>query len=108
MPALLASPTLHRNVRVFIEPETENAELSVKQYREIAAVLCEAGVTAPILYHGYDETVWPLLRAAIEDGCEMRLGFEDGVLLPDGTEALTNDELIAAVGRIGVWPGFCV
>ena len=100
VPALLASPTLHRNVRVLIEPETEDSELAVKQCREIAATLREAGVTAPILYHGYDETVWPVVRAAIEDGCETRIGFEDGVLLPDGTPALSNDELIAAVGRL--------
>lgn len=97
VPALLASPTLHRNVRVLIEPETEDAEAAVAQCREIAAVLREAGVTAPILYHGYDETVWPVVEAAIADGCETRIGFEDGVLLADGTMPADNAELVRAV-----------
>lgn len=97
VPALLASPTLHRNVRVLIEPETEDPEEAVAQCREIAAALREGGVTAPLLYHGYDDTVWPVVRAAIEDGCETRIGFEDGVLLPNGGPARDNEELVAAV-----------
>ncbi len=97
VPALLASPALHRNVRVLIEPETEDPEAAVAQCREIAAVIREAGVTAPILYHGYDETVWPVVEAAIADGCETRIGFEDGVLLPDGTMPRDNADLVRAV-----------
>lgn len=97
VPALLASPTLHRNVRVLIEPETEDPQLAVAQCREISEVLREAGVTAPILYHGYDETVWPVVEAAIADGCETRIGFEDGVTLPDGSAPVDNAELVRAV-----------
>ncbi|MEJ6489610.1 3-keto-5-aminohexanoate cleavage protein [Leucobacter sp. USCH14] len=97
VPALLESPTLHRNVRVLIEPETEDPELAVAQCREISAVLREAGVKAPILYHGYDETVWSVVEAAIADGCEMRIGFEDGVTLPDGSAPADNAELVRAV-----------
>ncbi len=100
VPALLASSTLHRNVRVLIEPETEDPRLAVAQCREIAAVLREAGVTAPILYHGYDETVWPVVEAAIEDGCETRIGFEDGVTLPDGSAPRDNADLVRAVREL--------
>lgn len=100
VPALLASPTLHRNVRVLIEPETEDPDEAVAQCREIARVLRDGGVTAPILYHGYDETVWPVVEAAIADGCETRIGFEDGVLLPDGSPARNNEQLIAAVREL--------
>lgn len=97
VPALLASPTLHRNVRVLIEPEVEDPDLAVAQCREIATVLREAGVAAPILYHGYDATVWPVVEAAIADGCETRIGFEDGVLLPDGALPADNADLVRAV-----------
>lgn len=97
VPALLASATLHQNVRILIEPETEDSVLAVAQCREIAAVIREAGVTAPLLYHGYDETVWPVVRAAIEDGCETRIGFEDGVCLPDGSLPNDNADLVRAV-----------
>lgn len=97
VPALLASPTLHRNVRILIEPETDDAGEAVAECRRLAAVVREAGVTAPILYHGYDATVWPVVEAAIADGCETRIGFEDGVLLPDGGVPVDNAELVAAV-----------
>ena len=100
VPALLDSPTLHQNVRILIEPEVEDADLAVRQCREIASVLREAGVGAPILYHGYDATVWPVVRAAIADGCETRIGFEDGVLLPDGTRSADNAELVRAARRL--------
>ncbi|GAA1583537.1 3-keto-5-aminohexanoate cleavage protein [Leucobacter aridicollis] len=100
VPALLASPTLHQNVRVLIEPETENPDEAVQQCREIAAVIRKAGVTAPILYHGYDTTVWPVVEAAIADGCETRIGFEDGVTMPDGSAPVDNADLIRAVREL--------
>ncbi|GAA1794266.1 3-keto-5-aminohexanoate cleavage protein [Agromyces lapidis] len=100
VPALLASPTLHRNVRILIEPETEDPVEAVAQCREISAAVRGAGVTAPILYHGYDATVWPVVEAAIADGCETRIGFEDGVLLPDGRMPVDNAELVSAVREL--------
>jgi uncharacterized protein (DUF849 family) len=77
VPALLASPTLHQNVRILIEPETEDAYEAVSQCREIASALREGGATCSILYHGYDRSAWPVLRAAVEDGVEGRIGLED-------------------------------
>ena len=94
VPALLGSPTLHDNVRILIEPEDEDADDAVGHARRIAGALRDAGVTAPLLYHGYDETAWPVVRAAIEDGCEVRVGFEDMLRLPDGTPAIDNDQMI--------------
>jgi len=94
VPALLASPTLHRNVRILIEPEDEEADVAVAHCREIAAALREAGVTAPLLYHGYDETAWPVVRAAIEDGAEVRVGFEDMLVLDDGSVAPDNVAMV--------------
>lgn len=96
VPALLASPTLHRNVRILIEPELEDAGAAVAACRAIAAALRAAGVTAPILYHGFDATVWPVVRAAIADGCETRVGLEDGLTREDGSPTEGNVELIEA------------
>lgn len=101
MPALLASPTLHQNVRVLIEPEEEDPDQAVADCREMAAAIRAAGVTAPILYHGFDETVWPIVEAAITDGCETRIGFEDGLTFADGSIAPSNVELIEAVRALG-------
>lgn len=97
VPALLASSTLRRNVRILIEPELESPDEAVAACREIAAALREAGVTAPILYHGYDATVWPVVRAAVEDGCETRIGLEDGLTREDGSPASGNEQLVREV-----------
>lgn len=97
VPALLASPTLHSNVRILIEPELPDPAEAVAACREIAAALREAGVEAPILYHGFDQTAWPVVRAALDDGCEARIGLEDGLTHEDGTLASGNVDLVAAV-----------
>ena len=97
VPALLASSALHHNVRILIEPEDESADEAVAHARSMAAAIREAGVTAPLLYHGYDDTAWPVVRAAIEDGAEVRVGFEDMLTLDDGSLAADNAEMIRAV-----------
>lgn len=97
VPALLAASTLESNVRILIEPEDEDPDAAVRACRDIAARLREAGVTTPLLYHGYDQTTWPIVTAAIEDGVEARIGFEDALLMPNGEPAVDNAELIQEV-----------
>jgi uncharacterized protein (DUF849 family) len=96
VPRLLESPTLHRNVRVLIEPQDEDPEVAVAHSRKMADVLRAGGVTCPILYHGDGASVWPVLRAALEDGHQVRIGLEDGTTLPDGTTAPDNRALVRA------------
>lgn len=96
VPALLASPTLAHNVRILIEPEDADALEAVAHARRIARALRDAGVTAPLLYHGYDDTAWRVVQAAIDDGCEVRVGFEDMLTLPDGQVAPDNTSMVAA------------
>jgi uncharacterized protein (DUF849 family) len=94
VPALLASPTLRENVRILIEPEDESSDEAVAHARAIAAALRAGGVSAPLLYHGYDDTAWPVVRAAIEDGAEVRVGFEDMLVLDDGSVAPDNAAMV--------------
>ncbi|WP_445397830.1 3-keto-5-aminohexanoate cleavage protein [Streptomyces sp. LE64] len=96
VPRLLASPTLHDNVRILIEPVEEDPVRAVVEARAMAAQVRAAGVACPILYHGDGATVWPLVRAAVEDGHETRVGFEDGTALPDGAPAADNAALVRA------------
>jgi uncharacterized protein (DUF849 family) len=97
VPGLLASPTLHDNVRILIEPEIEDPDAAVAACRQIARTLREAGVTASLLYHGYDQSTWPVVQAAIEDGVETRIGYEDVLLMPDGSVAMSNAAMITEV-----------
>ncbi|WP_326812498.1 3-keto-5-aminohexanoate cleavage protein [Streptomyces scopuliridis] len=105
VPALLASPTLDRNERILIEPMDPDPDTAVAHARAMAAAVRAAGVGCPLLYHGEDATVWPVLRAALADGHQIRIGFEDGTALPDGTTAPDNRALVLAALRAGHAPG---
>ncbi|TPW78508.1 3-keto-5-aminohexanoate cleavage protein [Schumannella sp. 10F1B-5-1] len=94
VPALLAASTLHQNVRVLIEPEDEDVQVAIDHARRIADALRAGGVTAPLLYHGYDATAWPLVRAAIDDGHETRVGFEDMLGLDGDAPAADTAEMV--------------
>lgn len=56
-------------------------------------MLRAAGTTCSILYHGFDQTAWPVLRAAVEDGVEARIGLEDVICGSDGSPA-DNEAMI--------------
>ena len=94
VPALLAASTLHQNVRILIEPEIDDPQQAVAECREIASALRAAGVNCSILYHGLEGSTWPVLRAAIEDGVEARIGLEDVTV--DRTGAIADNSAMIA------------
>ncbi|MFF0277266.1 3-keto-5-aminohexanoate cleavage protein [Streptomyces sp. NPDC094447] len=49
-----------------------------------------------VLLHGEGPGAWPVLRLAGRLGLGARIGLEDTLLLPDGTAARSNAELVAA------------
>ncbi|WP_245907286.1 nitrilase-related carbon-nitrogen hydrolase [Leucobacter massiliensis] len=95
--ALLASPTLHDNVRVLIEPLDEDPERAVADCREMADALRAGGVTAPLLYHGLEGSTWAVVRAAIEDGAEVRVGIEDVTVDERGALASNRMQIAEAL-----------
>jgi uncharacterized protein (DUF849 family) len=80
-------------LRVMIElgpdGDTETAD-------DLLARIRSAGSPAPILLHGLDASCWPLLAHAGVRGLQTRIGLEDTLLLPDGSTAPGNAELVAA------------
>ncbi|ESR27209.1 3-keto-5-aminohexanoate cleavage protein [Lutibaculum baratangense] len=86
-----------RVLRVLVEIEAEQEAAAAREACDaILAVLRREGVSRPILLHGFDATVWPLARLALERGWSTRVGLEDGDRLPDGTVAPDNAALVAA------------
>jgi uncharacterized protein (DUF849 family) len=83
-------------LRILIEisQQTESEANAVTD--AVLASLEEGGVRKPILLHGFDATVWPLVQRGISAGYSVRLGLEDGDALPDGRKATGNSDLIAA------------
>ncbi|MGC1565711.1 MAG: 3-keto-5-aminohexanoate cleavage protein, partial [Trebonia sp.] len=58
------------------------------------------GIEAPQLHHGYGVATWDVMRAAVAKGQDIRVGLEDTTVLPDGSVATGNGELVAAAGQL--------
>ena len=82
------SPFVHQVVRALVEVEG-----GAEDARAIAELI-PAGV--PQLWHGYGERTWEVLAAARSAGVDTRVGLEDALVLPDGSPAADNAQLIAA------------
>jgi len=85
-----------RCLRVLIEPQEENAEAALTTADAIDAELGRHGIRLPRLLHGEGSPAWAVLEAALERGRDIRIGFEDTLVLPDGSRALCNGDLVAA------------
>ena len=100
-------------VRILIEPQDRSAAGAVALAGEIEAALDRQGLTGvPRLHHGYGLATWPVLRAAVALGRDIRVGLEDTVVMADGSPAADNAALVAAAvaltGSVGLNPGEAV
>jgi len=92
-----------RCLRVLIEPGEEDAAGALANTAAIIHALDEASIRLPRLLHGFNAAAWPVLEAAVRYGYDTRIGLEDTLTLPDGSQAAGNAELIAlAVRRAGI------
>lgn len=54
----------------------------------------------PRLHHGEGPATWPVLRQAVSLGRDIRIGLEDSLLLPDGSQARSNAALVTVAARL--------
>jgi uncharacterized protein (DUF849 family) len=101
---LVSSGMLDRVQRISIELDPGEPHYLAGPPSEIAQrvndALDDAGSSCPRLTHGSDDWTWPLVRDAFRRGHATRVGFEDSVLLPDGTVASGNAQLVEAAVEI--------
>ncbi len=57
-------------------------------------------VSRPRLLHGVGVSAWDLVELAAMRSCDTHTGFEDTLILPDGSRAENNAALVAAALRI--------
>jgi uncharacterized protein (DUF849 family) len=93
---LAASDFGDRVLRILIEPHDEAPETAVAVAADVEAALDRHGFTAPRLHHGYGAGTWPVLRAAVLLGRDIRVGLEDTTILANGRPASGNGELVEA------------
>jgi uncharacterized protein (DUF849 family) len=85
---LSRSPFAHQVIRALVEVDG-----GAEEARAIARLIPD-GVRQ--LWHGYEDRTWGVVSAAGAAGVDVRVGLEDGLVLPDGRIATDNAELVAA------------
>jgi uncharacterized protein (DUF849 family) len=84
-------------VRLLLEPAQESGDPHAR-FHSIEAALADVQVQR--LLHGFEAAVWVFIELAGRRGYDTRVGLEDTLVLPDGTRARDNAELVAAARRI--------
>jgi uncharacterized protein (DUF849 family) len=92
----VALPSAGNCLRVLIEINEKEFAVGAEATRRIIEVLDRADIRLPRMLHGYENTMWPFYREALRLQIDARMGLEDGKLLPSGTEAKDNADLIRA------------
>lgn len=95
----LRAGLVERSFRVLIEVIEPEPEAACAVAARMLDRLQQAPCTRPVLLHGMEATAWPLFDMAVERRLSQRLGLEDGLTLPDGTQARDNAAIIAAALR---------
>jgi uncharacterized protein (DUF849 family) len=95
--------------RVLLEPQEQTMNQALETVGGIERVLNSAALQLPpLLLHGTEATVWPMIDEAIGRGYDSRVGLEDTLVLPDGSPARDNVELVIEAVRRGQAAGRAV
>jgi uncharacterized protein (DUF849 family) len=86
--------------RVLIEPLDADPNAALRHAAEMEDIVVAAGITLEQVHHGYGPACWAVNRRGLERGHGIRTGLEDITLLPDGTPARDNADLVAAAMRL--------
>jgi uncharacterized protein (DUF849 family) len=98
--AFVRSRLAHRCRRVLIEPLDADQDTAVQQAARMEDIVMSAGITLEQVHHGYGIACWAVNQRGLSRGHGIRTGLEDVTLLPDGTQARNNAELVAAAARL--------
>jgi uncharacterized protein (DUF849 family) len=80
---------------VEIDEEDDGARAAVEA-DAVDRALDRAGIGIPRLHHAGGMATWEVIEQAVERGRDIRVGLEDTLVLPDGTLARDNAELVRA------------
>jgi uncharacterized protein (DUF849 family) len=98
--AFVRSGLASRCRRVLVEPLDADPDTALQHAARIEGVLSRAGIGLEQVHHGYGVACWGVNERALTRGHGIRTGLEDVEVLPDGTPARDNAELVAAAARL--------
>jgi uncharacterized protein (DUF849 family) len=87
-------------VRAMVEPLGEDPDAAVAEAEAIENTLVSAGIRLEQVHHGDGIASWAVNRRGAALGHGIRTGLEDTPVLPDGSTASGNGELVAAAAAI--------
>jgi uncharacterized protein (DUF849 family) len=96
----LDSGLKNRCLRILFEPLEQDRQELEEDIGMMEFALTEQHSRVPRLLHGFDGTVWTLMRQAWSYDYDTRVGLEDGLTLPDGSQAADNAALVTAAMKI--------
>jgi uncharacterized protein (DUF849 family) len=85
---------------VLLEPEQQEMAAAIAVIAKIEESLRVARISLPIILHGVNRTAWELIDVAARRGYDTRIGFEDVLTLPNGSQAKGNGELVAEAVKL--------
>jgi uncharacterized protein (DUF849 family) len=98
--AFVESPLPPRCVRALVEPLGTEPEAALAEAAAIEAVLAEAKIGLEQVHHGDGIASWAINQRGAARGHGIRTGLEDTTVLPDGSEARGNADLVRAAAAI--------
>jgi len=94
--AFVRSALPERCTRVLVEPLAEDRDDALAEAAAIENVLDRAGVGLEQVHHGEGIASWAVSERGLARGHGIRTGLEDMTVLPDGSRAADNAELVRA------------
>jgi uncharacterized protein (DUF849 family) len=98
--AFIESGIAGRCTRVLIEPLDEDPAVAVSHAKAMEEVLAGAGIDLEQVHHGEMIASWAVSERGARRGHGVRTGLEDVTVLPDGTPARDNAELVRYAKRL--------
>ena len=95
---MMSSGIWKRGLRVLLECQEQTLDAALATVDAIEETI--KGCTLPRLLHGFDAMTWPLIAEAARRALDTRVGLEDTFLLPDGSAAVSNAQLVEAALRV--------
>jgi uncharacterized protein (DUF849 family) len=100
--AFVASGLASRCRRVLIEPLELDPAVAVDNAARMEEIVVAAGIALEQVHHGYGVACWAVNRRALVRGHGIRTGLEDVTVLPDGSSARDNTDLVRAAVAL-IW-----
>jgi len=96
----VTSAFVEKCLRVLIEIDDPGKADPIAAAGAIGRVLEGSGIRKPIVQHGFGASTWPVLQDAVSHGYDVRIGFEDTLMMPDGSLSPNNAALVAAAAAL--------